>query len=110
MLTRIYGTAWRDKAELNAHLKRLEEAQKRDHRRLGRDLELFMGHEFIGTGLPIWLPNGATVRRILEEYIEEEERKAGYLHVYSPHLGKQELYENRVTGSTTRMRCSRPSN
>ena len=93
MLTRIYGTAWRDKAELNAHLKRLEEAQKRDHRRLGRDLELFMGHEFIGTGLPIWLPNGATVRRILEEYIEEEERKAGYMHVYSPHLGKQELYE-----------------
>lgn len=93
MLTRIYGTAWRDKAQLNAHLKRLEEAQKRDHRRLGRDLELFMGHEFIGTGLPIWLPNGATVRRILEEYIEEEERKAGYMHVYSPHLGKQELYE-----------------
>ena len=93
MLTRIYGTAWRDKSELNAHLKRLEEAQKRDHRRLGRELELFMGHEFIGTGLPIWLPNGATVRRLIEEYIEEEERKAGYLHVYSPHLGKQELYE-----------------
>ena len=64
-----------------------------DHRRLGRELELFASHEKLGTGLPLWLPNGAIIRRCLEEYITEEERRAGYQHVYSPHLAKQDLYE-----------------
>jgi threonyl-tRNA synthetase len=93
MLQRIYGTAWETHAELQDYLERLEDAKRRDHRRLGRELGLFMGHELIGAGLPLWLPKGATVRRLLEEYILEEERKQGYSHVYTPHLAKRELYE-----------------
>lgn len=93
MLTRIYGTAWRNKTELDQYLERLEEAKRRDHRRLGRDLELFAMHDLVGASLPLWLPKGAVVRRCLEEYITEEERRAGYMHVYTPHLGKKELYE-----------------
>ena len=93
MLTRIYGTAWRNKKELNEYLKSLEEVKKRDHRRLGRELDLFAMHNLVGASLPLWLPNGATVRRCLEEYIIDEERRAGYMHVYTPHLGKKELYE-----------------
>jgi threonyl-tRNA synthetase len=93
MLQRIYGTAWNTAQQLEDYLHRLAEAEKRDHRRLGRQLELFTSHELIGAGLPLWLPRGATVRRLLEEYILEEERKAGYMHVYTPHLGKRELYE-----------------
>lgn len=93
MLTRIYGTAWRNKTELDQYLERLEEAKRRDHRQLGRDLELFAMHDLVGTSLPLWLPKGAVVRRCLEEYITEEERRAGYMHVYTPHLGKKELYE-----------------
>lgn len=93
MLTRIYGTAWHNKTELDQYLERLEEAKRRDHRRLGRDLELFAMHDLVGASLPLWLPKGAVVRRCLEEYITEEERRAGYMHVYTPHLGKKELYE-----------------
>lgn len=93
MLTRIYGTAWRNKTELDQYLERLEEAKRRDHRRLGRDLELFAMHDLVGASLPLWLPKGSVVRRCLEEYITEEERRAGYMHVYTPHLGKKELYE-----------------
>jgi len=93
MLTRIYGTAWRNKTELDQYLERLEEAKRRDHRRLGRELELFAMHDLVGASLPLWLPKGAVVRRCLEEYITEEERRAGYMHVYTPHLGKKELYE-----------------
>jgi threonyl-tRNA synthetase len=93
MLQRIYGTAWETAEELEQYLWRVEEAKRRDHRRIGRELGLFANHELIGTGLPLWLPKGATVRRILEEYIVEEERKAGYLHVYTPDLAKRELYE-----------------
>jgi len=93
MLTRIYGTAWDNQEDLEAYLLKLEDARNRDHRRLARDLDLFMGHELVGTGLPLWLPNGAVIRRCLEEYITQEERRAGYQHVYSPHLGKQELYK-----------------
>lgn len=70
-----------------------EEIHPNDHRQLGRELELFASNELIGTGLPLWLPNGAVIRRCLEDYIVEEERRAGYLHVYSPHLGKQDLYQ-----------------
>ena len=93
MLQRIYGTAWKTGEELEQYLWRVEEAKRRDHRRIGRELELFTSHELIGAGLPLWLPKGATVRRILEEYIIEQERKFGYMHVYTPDLAKRELYE-----------------
>ncbi len=93
MLTRVYGTAWPTQEELDAYLERLEEARKRDHRKLGKDLELFMISEEIGAGLPLWLPKGATVRRLLEEYILKLERDQGYLHVYTPNLAKLDLYK-----------------
>ncbi|HEY7982743.1 MAG TPA: threonine--tRNA ligase [Ktedonobacterales bacterium] len=93
MLQRLYGTAWFTQAELDAHLERLEEARKRDHRKLGKDLDLFMVSDEIGAGLPLWLPNGATVRRLLEEYVLGVERAQGYQHVYTPHLAKVELYK-----------------
>lgn len=93
MLQRLYGTAWRSKDELKAYLERLEEARKRDHKRLGRELELFTIIPEIGAGLPIWLPKGATVRRILEDYIVAQERRAGYQHVYTPHIANLDLYK-----------------
>jgi len=93
MLQRIYGALYETQEELDAYLERVEEAQRRDHRRLGRELELFTTHEDIGAGLPLWLPKGATVRRKLEEFITSLEREAGYQHVYTPHLAKRELYE-----------------
>ena len=93
MLQRIYGVLFETPEALEEHLALLEEAQRRDHRRLGRELELFTTHELIGAGLPLWLPKGATVRRLLEEFITELERQAGYEHVYTPHLAKKELYE-----------------
>ena len=93
MLQRIYGVLFETQEELDAHLERVEDARRRDHRRLGRELELFATHEDIGAGLPLWLPKGATVRRELEQFITGLEREAGYQHVYSPHLGKRELYE-----------------
>ncbi len=92
-LQRIYGTAFFTKKELDDYLNRLEEAKKRDHRRIGKELELFAVSELVGAGLPLWLPKGATVRRLLEEYILEKERLAGYQHVYTPDLAKVELYE-----------------
>ena len=92
MLQRIYGVMFPTEPELEAHLERLEDTARRDHRRLGRELDLFTSNELIGQGLPLWLPKGATVRRLLEEYILAEERRAGYEHVYSPHLGKVDLY------------------
>lgn len=93
MLQRIYGTAWESKEALADYLFRVEEAERRDHRKLGRELELFATHELVGGGLPLWLPKGATVRRLLENFIVEEEQRVGYQHVYTPHLGKLELYE-----------------
>ncbi len=92
-LQRIYGTAFFTKKELDDYLNRLEEAKKRDHRRIGKELELFTVNELVGAGLPLWLPKGATVRRVLEEYILEKERLAGYQHVYTPDLAKVELYQ-----------------
>jgi threonyl-tRNA synthetase len=93
MLQRLYGTAWFTQEELDAYLERLEEAKKRDHRKLGKDLDLFMISEEVGAGLPLWLPKGATVRRLLEEYILGVEREQGYQHVYTPHLAKLDLYK-----------------
>ena len=92
-LQRIYGTAFFTKKELDDYLNRLEEAKKRDHRRIGKELELFTVNELVGAGLPLWLPKGATVRRVLEEYILEKERASGYQHVYTPDLAKIELYQ-----------------
>ena len=92
-LQRIYGTAFFSKKELEDYLNRLEEAKKRDHRRVGKELELFTVSELVGAGLPLWLPKGATVRRVLEEYILEQERLGGYQHVYTPDLAKVELYQ-----------------
>lgn len=92
-LQRIYGTAFFSKKELDEYLNRLEEAKKRDHRRIGKELELFAVSDLVGAGLPLWLPKGATVRRLLEEYILEKERAAGYQHVYTPDLAKVELYQ-----------------
>jgi threonyl-tRNA synthetase len=92
MLQRIYGALFETQEELDDYLNRLEEAQQRDHRRLGRELELFMTNSLVGAGLPLWLPRGATVRRLLEEFITKEERDCGYLHVYSPDIAKRDLY------------------
>lgn len=92
-LQRIYGTAFFTKKELDDYLNRLEEAKKRDHRKLGKELELFTVNTSVGAGLPLWLPKGATVRRLLEEYILERERATGYQHVYTPDLAKIELYQ-----------------
>jgi threonyl-tRNA synthetase len=91
-LQRIYGTAFFSAKDLQDYLNRLEEARKRDHRKLGKELELFTVNEVVGAGLPLWLPKGATVRRLLEEYILEKERSAGYQHVYSPAMAKVDLY------------------
>jgi threonyl-tRNA synthetase len=92
-LQRIYGTAFFSQKDLDEYLARLEEAKRRDHRRLGKELELFTVNEAVGAGLPLWLPKGATVRRLLEDYILEKERAAGYQHVYTPDLAKVELYQ-----------------
>ncbi|HZP57152.1 MAG TPA: threonine--tRNA ligase [Dehalococcoidia bacterium] len=93
MLQRIYGALFETQEELDDYLHRLEEAQRRDHRKLGRELELYATSELLGSGLPMLLPKGATVRRLLEEYILAQEREAGYQHVYTPDLGKVELYK-----------------
>ena len=91
-LQRIYGTAFFSKKDLDENLERIEDAKRRDHRRLGRELELFTVSEEVGSGLPLWLPKGATIRRLLEEYILGLEREAGYEHVYTPSLAKVDLY------------------
>ena len=92
MLQRIYGTAWRNKKELNEHLAMLEEAKKRDHRKLGRELEIFIFDEEVGPGLPLWLPNGGVMIAELEKLAADTERKAGYQRVRSPHLTKEDLF------------------
>ncbi len=92
MLQRIYGTAWRTPQELAEYLWRLEEAKKRDHRKLGKELGLFILPEEVGQGLPIWLPKGAQVRKIIEDFIYQNELERGYQHVVSPHIGKKQLW------------------
>ncbi|KAA6448650.1 threonine--tRNA ligase [Bacillus swezeyi] len=93
MLQRIYGTAFFKKAELEEHLRLLEEAKERDHRKLGKELKLFAISQKVGQGLPLWLPKGATIRRVIERYIVDKELALGYEHVYTPVLGSKELYE-----------------
>lgn len=93
MLQRIYGTAWESANELEEYLWKLEEAQKRDHRRLGRELDLFTVSEEVGPGLILWSPKGGMVRKIVEDYCREEHERGGYEFVYSPHIGKAHLWE-----------------
>ena len=93
MLQRIYGTAWESKDALNAYLTRLEEAEKRDHRKLGRDLELFFWANEVGPGLPLWQPKGGHVRKELEDLIRQMVLDHGYEPVYTPHIGKGALWE-----------------
>lgn len=92
MLTRIYGTCFPTQKELEEYLWRIEEAKKRDHRKLGKILNLFLIPEEVGQGLLIWTPKGATIRRIIENLIIAEQTKRGYFHVYSPHIGRKSLW------------------
>ncbi len=93
MLQRIYGTAWPGKKELKRHLQLLEEAQRRDHRKLGRELEIYFMDDDVGPGLPLWLPNGNIIREELEKLAYEMEAKAGYQRVSTPHIAKEALYQ-----------------
>jgi threonyl-tRNA synthetase len=92
MLQRIYGTAWSSRKELDEHLKMLEEAKKRDHRKLGRDLEIYVFDDEVGPGLPLWLPRGAAIIEELEKLAKEMESKAGYRRVKTPHITKEDLF------------------
>ncbi|SDB83745.1 threonine--tRNA ligase [Shouchella lonarensis] len=93
MLQRIYGTAFFTKEALAEHLRLLEEAKERDHRKLGKELGIFALSQKVGQGLPLWLPKGATIRRTIERYIVDKEERLGYQHVYTPILGSSELYK-----------------
>jgi threonyl-tRNA synthetase len=93
MLQRIYGTAWASKKDLEAHLHRLEEAEKRDHRKLGVELDLFSFPEEVGPGLAVFHPKGGIVRRLMEDYSRQRHEEAGYDFVYSPHITKSKLFE-----------------
>ena len=93
MLQRFYGISFPKSSELEEYLQKLEEAKQRDHRRIGKQLNLFMTHELVGAGLPMYLPDGATIRRLLEQYILKKEIKLGYKHVYTPSLANVALYK-----------------
>lgn len=93
MLQRIYAISFPKASQIDEYLQKLEEARQRDHRRIGKDLELFMTHPLVGSGLPMYLPNGATIRRILERYIQDKEIAMGYSHVYTPSLANVDLYK-----------------
>ncbi len=93
MLQRIYGTAWETAEQLEQHLWRLEEAKKRDHRKLGKELDLFSISEEVGPGLILWHPRGGMVRKLAEDYCREEHARGGYEFVFSPHIGKASLWE-----------------
>ena len=92
-LTRVYGISFPKQKELSEYLQRIEEAKKRDHRKLGKELELFMFSEKVGQGLPLWLPKGTVLRENLETFLKKAQNKAGYKQVISPHIGNKELYE-----------------
>ena len=93
MLQRVYGVCYENEEDLAKHLQELEEAKERDHRRIGKEQELYMNHELVGAGMPLWLPNGAIIRKQLENYIYEKEQKLGYDHVYTPCVGTVDLYK-----------------
>lgn len=93
VLQRIYGVCFSTEEELKAYLDELEEMKQRDHRKIGKEQEIFMNHELVGSGMPLWLPNGAIIRKQLENYIYEKEQKMGYQHVYTPCVGTVNLYK-----------------
>ena len=93
MLQRIYGVCFETEEDLNNYLNELEERKQRDHRKIGKELDLFMTHELVGSGLPMYLPDGATIRRILERYIQDKEIELGYKHVYTPSMANVALYK-----------------
>ncbi len=93
MLQRIYAISFPKNSQLQEYLDFLEEAKQRDHRKIGKDLDIFMTHKLVGSGLPMYLPNGATIRRILERYIQDKEIALGYAHVYTPSLANVDLYK-----------------
>jgi threonyl-tRNA synthetase len=93
MLQRIYGTAWESEKALAEHLHRLEEAERRDHRKLGAELDLFSFPDELGAGLAVWHPKGATVRKVMEDFSRAEHERAGYQFVFSPHVAKSDLWE-----------------
>ena len=91
-LTRVYGISFPKQKDLKEYLELLEEAKKRDHRKLGKELELFTFSQKVGQGLPLWLPKGAALRERLENFLKKAQKKAGYEMVVSPHIGQKELY------------------
>lgn len=93
MLQRIYGISFPKASQVEEYLQMLEEAKQRDHRKIGKELELFMTHPLVGSGLPMYLPNGAVVRKLLERYIQDKETAMGYQHVYTPSLANVDLYK-----------------
>ncbi len=93
MLQRIYAISFPKQSQVEEYFAKLEDRKQRDHRKIGKDLELFMTHELVGAGLPMYLPNGATVRRLLERYIQDKELRRGYWHVYTPSMANTELYK-----------------
>ena len=108
MLQRIYGTAWESQKALDEYLHRLEEAERRDHRKLGVELDLFSFPEEIGSGLAVFHPKGGIVRRIMEEYSRQRHEAAGYEFVNSPHITKDEpLPDLRATSTGSPTACSR---
>ena len=93
MLQRIYGVCFRNEEDLNEYLNELEERKNRDHRKIGKELDIFMSDDLVGKGMPLWLPNGALIRKELENYIYAKEQKLGYVHVYTPCVGTVDLYK-----------------
>ena len=98
MLTRIYGITFPTQKELDEYLHLLEEAKKRDHRKLGKELELFTFSEKVGSGLPLWLPKGAMLRERLQQFLQKAQMESGYLPVITPHIGSKQLYVLQATG------------
>ena len=93
MLQRIYGVCFTNQEDLDKYMQELQEAKERDHRKIGKEQEIFMTHELVGAGMPLWLPNGAIIRKNLENYIYAKEQKLGYQHVYTPCVGTVNLYK-----------------
>ena len=103
-LQRIYGTAFASKQELADYLEQLEQARARDHRKLGKELKLFHIEEAVGSGMVLWTPKGSIIRQALQDFILDELRKTGYEQVFTPHIGKLDLFAPQVTFRITRIR------
>ena len=93
MMQRVYGNAWFNKEDLEENLRMREEAKERDHRKLGRELDLFFNEASLGAGTAYWLPDGATIRRTIQRFVEDREIAAGYLHVNTPNLMNLDIYK-----------------